>query len=130
MRHLLKAHHPVRHAKSFKYAFQGIFHVLINEPNFRVQLVITIVAVLLGVYFTISNTEWGLLIISLGLLLAAEMLNTVVEEFMDHISKDFNPAVKIIKDCAAGFVLITAITVFAILFLIFGHRVDLLLLPR
>jgi diacylglycerol kinase len=127
MRHFLKSHHPVRHAKSFKYAFEGILHALVHEPNFRVQLVIVAVSTWLGFYFKISNIEWGLLIISMGLLLAAEMLNTVVEEFMDHLIKDYSQGVKIIKDCAAGFVLITALTTLAILVLIFGHRVDILL---
>ena len=60
---------------------------------------------------------------SMGFLLAAEMLNTVVEEFIDNVVKEESLGMKIIKDCAAGFVLITAITAAIILFLIFGHRV-------
>ncbi|RJR26486.1 diacylglycerol kinase family protein [candidate division WWE3 bacterium] len=122
MKQILNSHHPVRHAKSFKYAFEGIFHALLNEANFRIQVLIAVISVIAGIHFNISNTEWGLLTISMGFLLSAEMLNTVVEEFIDNIVKEENVGMKIIKDCAAGFVLITAITVALILFLIFGHR--------
>ncbi len=123
MNNILNSHHPIRHAKSFKYAFEGIFHVLIHEANFRIQVLIVLIATVGGFHFKINNTEWGLLTISMGFLLAAEMLNTVVEEFIDHVVKEENLGMKIIKDCAAGFVLITAITSAIILFLIFGHRV-------
>ena len=123
---IFKSHHPVRHAKSFKYAFEGIFHALINEPNFRVQLVIVTLAIIFGKKFGISNTEWGLLAISLGSLLSAEMVNTVVEEVLDNFydrEQESNIAVKVVKDLSAGFVLITSITALIILVLVFGKRI-------
>lgn len=123
MHHILKSHHPIRQAKSFKYAFEGIFHAILHEANFRVQLVIVTVSVWLGFHFEISNIEWGLLIITLGALLSAEMLNTVVEELMDYFTKEQNITVKIIKDLSAGFVLVSAITSLTIMMLIFGSRV-------
>ncbi len=113
------SHHPRRHARSFKYAFSGVIHALLNEPNFRVQVVIVVVAAILGFYFKINTTEWGLLILTMGLLLFAELLNTVVEEFMDNLIPHKDPGARIIKDLSAGFVLIMAFTSLAILSLIF-----------
>ncbi len=49
--------------------------------------------------------EWSLIVISLGFLLAAEMVNTVVEEFIDHLIKEYHEGARIIKDLSAGFVL-------------------------
>ena len=115
----LKSHHPLRHARSFKHAFQGIFKALIEEPNFRVQVIILVISIMLGAHFNITNTEWALLILSMGLLLMAEVLNTVVEDTIDFFIKDFDEGVKVIKDLSAGFVLITAITALVILILIF-----------
>ncbi len=120
---LFESHHPIRHVKSFRHAFEGLFHALINEPNFRVQVVIVALSVYFGKRLGITNTEWSILIISLGLLLAAEIINTVVEEIMDHFVKHDDPVVKIIKDLSAGFVLISAISTLIILYLTFGHRV-------
>jgi len=119
---IIKSYHPMRRAKSFKYAFEGVLHALLNEPNFRIQVVIVIVATILGLYFKIDTTQWGLLILSMGLLLFAELINTVVEEFMDYLIPEKNGGAKIIKDLSAGFVLIMAFTCFAILILIFGEH--------
>ena len=118
----IEEHHPRRRIKSFRYAFQGLFHALLNEANFRIQIFIVIFATVLGVYFKISNTEWGLLILSMGFLLSAEMVNTVVEEFIDHLIKKKSETAKIIKDLGAGFVLVTAAMAALILYLIFGVR--------
>lgn len=93
-----------------------------NEPNFRIQVVVVVFAIILGLHFNISNIEWGLLILSMGALLAAEMTNTVVEELIDALIKEYHDGAKIIKDLSAGFVLTTAVTTLAILFLIFAHR--------
>jgi undecaprenol kinase len=123
MAHILKSHHPVRHVKSFKYAFEGIFHALLNEANFRIQLFIALVAVGLGFYYGITSIEWGLLVISMGTLLSSELVNTLVEEFIDMFVKDQRPEIKVVKDVAAGFVLVAAITASAIIFIIFGHRI-------
>lgn len=120
MLNIFKSHHPVRHAKSFKYAFEGIFHALINEPNFRIQVIVVSIATAGGIVFKIANVEWAILTISMGLLLAAEMINTVVEEVVDAYVKDYQEVAKIVKDLAAGFVLITAIVAALVLFFVFS----------
>ena len=120
---IFKSHHPRRHAKSFKYAFEGVLHALLNEANFRVQIVITIIAVTLGVHYRITTTEWGLLTITSGFLLAAELINTAIEEFIDHLIEDHDEGAKVIKDVSAGFVFITSVTTLIILLLIFFPRI-------
>ena len=122
MRRLLSSHHPIRHVKSFKYALAGIFHAILNEANFRVQIVIVAICVIMGLHYKITNTEWGLLTISMGLLLSAELLNTVVEEFIDHLIHEHHEGARVIKDLSAGFVLVAAFTTLIIIALIFGHR--------
>lgn len=43
------------------------------------------------------------LILALGLLvLAAELLNTAIEEIVDHISPDLDPRAKKAKDCGSA----------------------------
>jgi diacylglycerol kinase len=127
MKEILKSNHPIRRAESFKYAFEGLFHALLNEANFRIQIVIVVLAVVGGFYFKINNTEWGLLVLSMGFLLAAEIMNTVVEEFIDHIIREETQMAKIIKDLGAGFVLVASFTAGFILLLIFGNPILTLL---
>jgi diacylglycerol kinase len=116
---IAKEHHPKKQAKRFKYAFDGIFHALVNEANFRVQLFYAVLVVMAGFYFRINPAEWGLLILSLGLLLAAEMINTVVENVIDALIKEYDEAAKVIKDLSAGFVLVIGITTIIVSAIIF-----------
>lgn len=124
MKEILKSHHPMRRAQSFKYAFEGLFHALLHEANFQIQVLIATISVALGFYFKISNTEWGMLALSMGFLLSAEMINTVIEEFIDHLIIRESPVAKLIKDLGAGFVLVASFATLFILILIFGGRIS------
>lgn len=117
---IFKSHHPVKHLKSFKYAFSGILHTLLHEANFRLQILVTAIAVGAGLYFQINATEWSVLIIAFASLLSAEVLNTSIENFINFMIPRKSEVVRIVKDLAAGFVLINALACLAILFIIFG----------
>jgi len=39
--------------------------------------------------------------------LAAELFNTAVERLADHLHPDLHPEIRVVKDCAAGGVLIS-----------------------
>jgi len=120
MKRIVASHHPLRHAGSLKFALKGIWHAFLNEPNFRVQIIITLVAGFLGFRFNISAIEWALLVLAMGSLLSAEIINTVIEEFMDHLIKEHHEGARIIKDLSAGFVLTTSLMTLTILLLIFS----------
>jgi len=120
---LVKSHHPIKHLKSFKYAFSGILHSLYHEANFRVQVVLTILATALGFYFQIAEAEWGVMILAFASLLSAEVLNTSIENFIDFLIPKKSEVVRIVKDLAAGFVLINAIACAFILVIIFSKHI-------
>ena len=123
MLQIFESHHPIRHITSFKHAFKGIFHALINEANFRAQIVIVIFTIIFGKLLKVSNVEWALITLSMGLLLASELINTTVEEIMDHFVRHDNQIAKVVKDLTAGFVLINAIGSLIILYLVFGNKI-------
>ncbi|SDF13154.1 diacylglycerol kinase family protein [Chitinophaga filiformis] len=95
--------------KSFKYAFQGIYAFLRSEPHARIHAVATVLVVAAGFYCRLSANQWIALLIVTGMVWTTEMLNTVVEKIMDHLSPEYHPRVKWIKDVAAGAVLISAL---------------------
>ncbi|QES88202.1 diacylglycerol kinase family protein [Rhizosphaericola mali] len=105
--------------KSFGYAFEGLQQFFKSEHNARVHLVAAIIAILLGIYLHISKLEWLILILTIAIVLMAEMFNTCIELIADHITKERHPHIKLIKDIAAGGVLITAIAAFIIGCIIF-----------
>lgn len=97
--------------KSFGYAFQGIGNFLGKEPNAWIHCTAVVVVTSLGLYYGISATEWCIVILCFGLVLMAEAFNTAIERLVDLVSPDFHPLAGIIKDVAAGAVLLGAIAV-------------------
>lgn len=96
--------------KSFKFAFSGLLHTFSTQANFQIQLFIGLIALLGAVYFKFSRFEWLILIITIALVLTAEILNTVVEVVVDLAVKErLLPDAKIAKDVAAAAVLLMSI---------------------
>ena len=96
--------------KSFSFAFAGIRSFIIREHNARIHLVGTIAVIVVAWFLHVSLTEAAVLTIVTGLVWITELLNTCIERLADLVTRDRNPHIKIIKDLAAGAVLIAAIT--------------------
>lgn len=94
---------------SFRYAFQGLADLFRTQPNARIHLLATAVALALGWYFEVSRMEWVAIIICIALVLAMEAVNTALEYLTDLVSPEFNPLAGKVKDVAAAAVLLAAI---------------------
>ena len=94
---------------SFGYAFEGIFEAIQSQDNFKIHCLAAFLVVLAGLYFSISTTEWCLIIGSITAVLSAETFNTAIEHLTDLVSPDYHILAKKTKDAAAGAVLFTAI---------------------
>jgi diacylglycerol kinase (ATP) len=105
--------------RGFGYALNGIWHAAATQLNFRVHLVAALVAVYAGYALHISMPEWLWIILSIGMVLVAELFNTAIEFLTDLVSPEYNKKAGLVKDMAAGAVLITALTALAIGAIIF-----------
>jgi len=108
------------HKVSFKHAFDGLVHNLKTQPNFRFHLLATICVILLGIYFSITYTEWLILVFTINMVLVAEMVNTSIETMVDLITLERREDAKTAKDVAAAMVLVSsflAVVVGALIFL-------------
>lgn len=94
---------------SFKHAIRGIRMVLKSERNMQIHLIFVLLVTVFGFLFNISPAEWMFCVLSFGLVMGAEMMNTAVEAIVDLVSPDYHPLAGRAKDIAAGAVLITAI---------------------
>lgn len=108
--------------RSFYYAFQGIAHTLRTQRNARIHLLITGIVVVAGVWLRITAIEWAVVALTVGLVIGAEMLNTVAEMAVDLLTQRQHPLAKIAKDTGAGAVLITALAAVGVGIAIFGPR--------
>lgn len=95
--------------KSFKYAFQGLRTAINNEPNFRIQIFLALLAMLAGALLKLSLLEWLFLTFTIFFVLILELLNTVLENVVNIASPEINPYAKIAKDVSAAGVLMAAI---------------------
>ena len=94
--------------QSFKHAFNG-FYALRKETHIIIHILISLATIILGFYQKISKIEWLIIILCIGLVFVAEIMNTAIEKTVDYISLEHNSKAKIIKDISAGGVLFAAI---------------------
>ena len=76
--------------KGAKYACKGALILLRTEASIQVQFTIAILLTIAGFYFEISSTEWMFQILSIGLIMSIEGLNTAIEEIADFIHPEFH----------------------------------------
>lgn len=108
---------------SFGYAFKGIVYVLKSEHNIWIHCALGIAAIALGLYLEIKLPEWIFVTLAIGLVFIAELFNTAIEVLVDLVSPEHNPKAGLVKDIAAGAVLIAAITAALIGLFIFGPKI-------
>ncbi len=92
-------------------ALGGIFRMIKTERNFRVHLVAATMVVLLGLSVGLSQTEWLVLVLVIFSILAAETLNSGLEEVCDILKEKLEleyEETKWARDLAAGAVLLLA----------------------
>ena len=108
---------------TIKNALEGIFYTFNTEMNFRVHLIATVL-VLLACYILETNVfEIIVCLILIGLVIAFELINTVVEVIVDMVEPRYNPLAKVAKDTAAGAVLVIAVTSAVVGLIIFLPKV-------
>ena len=107
---------------SFKYAINGIYLLMTTQRNALIHLAATVLVIFGGFYFSISTTEWLVVIFSIGIVFAAEAFNTAIEQLVNLVSPEFNKSAGRIKDLAAGAVLFAAVAAAIAGIIIFGPK--------
>ena len=105
--------------KSFGHALKGLKLLFSSQRNAVIHLLLMGLAVVLGVLLKISFTEWAIIVLSSGMVIAAESFNTALEKLSDTIHPERNEGIGSAKDIAAGSVLITAIAALVVGIIIF-----------
>jgi diacylglycerol kinase (ATP) len=108
--------------KSVSFAAKGAIKLITTEHSVMVQFSIGIFMTIAGFYFNITKTEWLFQILSIGLVMSIEGLNTAVEKVADFIHPDYHERIGFIKDIAAGAVLFAAFTAIAIGIIIYAPK--------
>ncbi len=105
--------------ESFKYAFNGLKILILEEHNARIHILATILVIISGFLFEISTLEWLAIIFAIGFVVACEIINSAIENLADFISPNKNEIIKKVKDLSAAAVLISALTAIVVGIIVF-----------
>lgn len=97
--------------KSFKYAWDGI-KLGTCQRNFKIQMVVGLLAAIGGVYYKVSYFEWIAILVCFAAVLSLEMVNSALEELSDVVRDEMKlsySATRKSRDLAAGAVLLTSV---------------------
>ncbi len=100
----------VGRVKSVKFAIKGALLLLKTEHAIISQVSVAVLMTCVGFLVGISKTEWIFQMLSFGMILTAEALNTAIEALCDFIHPNYHAKIGMIKDIAAGAVTFAALT--------------------
>lgn len=93
--------------KSFFWAMNGLRTTWSEEFNFRVEILVGALVVCAGFYLGLSYIEWAIIIGCITTVIAAELVNTAIEDLCNKVEPNTDPVIGKIKDIMAGFVLVS-----------------------
>ena len=113
---------------SFRYAVAGWVGGWRTQPNLRVHVIVSLLAITLGAACLATDQpllagEWIAIVLCIGIVISLELLNTAIEATVDLACPGQDPLAKLAKDAAAGAVLVVAITSVAVGLIVFLPRV-------
>ena len=107
--------------KSFGCAIKGFFGAVCSEGHLRFHLVAAVYVLVFSSFYNFSAAQWAVLIILIALVIAAELVNTAIENTCDAVTTEQNEHIRRAKDMAAGAVLVLSIAAAAIAVIFFWN---------
>ncbi len=111
---------PRRFFLSIKYSIEGLYYAYRYEQSLWIHGFVSILTVLLGIFFKIKFSEWAIVFIALGAILGMELINTAIEAAVDLTTTDIHPLAKIAKDCGSAASFVMSFVAIVIAMFVFG----------
>ncbi len=112
-----------KHTISIKNAYNGLVWSLRTQPNYKIHLSLSLLALGLGFLLKISYFEFLLIIFLITVGLVIETINTAIESATDAIDTRIREDIRITKDVSAAAMLIYAIGASVIALMIFIPKI-------
>lgn len=112
--------------QTIKNSLNGIKAYANDGKSIILYVLGVILEVIMGFVYHISGLEWILIICILGIILSIELLNTAIESACDAITKEYNPFIKIAKDCGSGATFVIFIVAVILNIIIFLPKIIIL----
>jgi diacylglycerol kinase (ATP) len=109
---------------SFNNAINGIVYAIKFERNMKIHVTAAVLTLIFSLFYELSRIEFLIICLTIGLVIVCELFNTAVEVIVNIITEVYHPKAKIIKDVAAGAVLVSAFVSLIVAYFIFFDRVS------
>lgn len=103
---------------SFNYAVSGIVYSLRTQRNMKIHFTAAFLVLCAGLYLRVGSRDLLLLFFAITLVIVAEMINTAIEELVNLHTREFHPVAKVVKNVAAGAVLMAALNSIVVAYII------------
>lgn len=110
-----------------KWAIDGLIYAYKNEKSLLLHAALSVVGIILGIVLKINLTEWSIILISLMVILAVELINTAMEACVDMVTLEYNELARIAKDCCGAATLVMSLTASVLAGVIFIPKILALL---
>jgi diacylglycerol kinase (ATP) len=90
------------------FALAGLQTAWRTENSFKTHTVAALAVVGVLLWLRPAPSWWAIAALTIAFVLATELFNTAIEGLADHLHPEQHPAIKAVKDCAAGAVLVAS----------------------
>ena len=108
---------------SFSYPIKGLRYAYKNEQNLAFDVGMALIVVIFGFLFKVTKYEWAILVLTIGLVISCELINTAIEAVVDLVTEEYHPLAKVAKDTSAAAVLVFAIVAIIVGLIIFVPKI-------
>ena len=108
---------------STKYSLEGLKYAFLNEKSLTLYTVLSFIAIIIAFLLKISTNQWICLLLSLGVVLTIELINTAIEATVDMVTVEYNPLAKVAKDCGSAATFVSTVIAVVVALVIFVPKV-------
>ncbi len=94
---------------SFSYPIKGLKYAYRNEQNLAVDVGVSLLVLIAGFIFQLEHYEWIIIVMTIAVVIAGELINTAIEAVVDLVTEEYHPLAKVAKDTSAAAVFVLAI---------------------
>ena len=107
----------------FRLAFAGLGKGMTGQSSFLVHIPTSVLVVLAAWFLECELWQWCVLLLCIGWVLSAELMNSAVEQLAKGLCREHNERVGAALDIASAAVLVSAIAAAIIGGIIFANRI-------
>ena len=108
---------------SFTYPIKGLKYAYRNEQNLAFDVGMALLVIIFSFIFKLDASEWAVVMITIGLVLSMELVNTAIEAVVDLVTEEYHPLAKVAKDTSAAAVFVIAIAAAIVGLIIFLPKI-------